>query len=93
MKAIPPKMDSTQSGLHQRYIVTKSEGVDDPRAIYFVLRLDSHGSDPAHARACQEAALRYAECCDNPRLASDLVSLVAFHRGQLAAREVEENWK
>lgn len=89
MKDIPRKFDSTAGGLHQRYNVTKLEGQTDSNAIYFVLRVDGFGGDQAHIRACQEAALRYAECCDNPRLASDLVSLVAYHRGILAAREVQ----
>lgn len=49
------------NGLHQRYRITKADGTPcDPDAMYFVLRLDSGGSDAAHIRACRSAAKVYA---------------------------------
>lgn len=55
-----------QQGLYGKYIVSKADGTPiDPSADYFVLRLDS---DPA----AREAALRYADACDNTALAAQL---------------------
>lgn len=56
---IPTKSENPK-GLHQRYKITKVDGSPtDPRAVYFVLRLDGFGDDPGHIRACREAALAY----------------------------------
>lgn len=59
------------NGLYHRYIVTHTDGTPtDPAAIYFVLRLDSHGSDPDHIRACRSALKKYASrLVAHPRLA------------------------
>jgi hypothetical protein len=56
-----PGKDQNPDGLHQRYNVTKADGSPtDPNAVYFVLRLDSGGSDPKHIAACRQAARVYA---------------------------------
>ena len=48
-------------GLHKRYIVSKANGEPvDPRSVYFVLRLDGHGDDMDHIKACRVAAWEYA---------------------------------
>lgn len=48
------------NGLHQRYVVAKASGEPiDPKAVYFVLRLDTDGDDEAHTEACREAARAY----------------------------------
>lgn len=80
MSAMPPK-EANPSGLHQRYNVTKVSGKPvDPMATYFVLRLDSHGDDYDHIRACRAAADAYADVAgDVPHLeqiAADLRTLV-----------------
>jgi hypothetical protein len=62
-------------GLYGRYIVRKADGSPtDPRAEYFVLRLDEHGSDPIHIEACRAAAMVYADLIEPylPQLAADL---------------------
>jgi len=59
-------------GLYQKYIIEKADGSPtDPKAVYFVLRLDT---DPA----AREAASAYASACQeaNSQLASDLWALV-----------------
>ena len=62
MKEIPTQRDNPH-GLHLRYAVSKADGsASDPRAVYFVLRLDPSGSDPGHIAACRAAARAY---CDN----------------------------
>ncbi|WP_219824447.1 hypothetical protein, partial [Enterobacter cloacae complex sp. 4DZ1-17B1] len=53
--------EQNPNGFHSRYSVTKADGSPcDPDAIYFVLRVDSGGSDPKHIAACRAALLRYA---------------------------------
>ncbi len=57
-----PTQDENPHGLHQRYVVAKADGTPvDPLAIYFVLRIDAHGDDPAHIEACRAAAIAYAD--------------------------------
>jgi hypothetical protein len=71
-------------GLHQRYKVTKADGSPiDPNSVYFVLRLDGGGKDPAHIKACREAAKAYFQSVfSNPdakhltKMANELRSLV-----------------
>lgn len=49
-------------GLYGRYVIAKSDGTPiDPRARYFVLRLDEYGDDQEHVAACRAAA---HEWCD-----------------------------
>lgn len=63
------------AGLFRKYHITKADGRPiDPDAEYFVLRLDSGGSDQQHVNACRRAVLLYAECIQShlPRLADDL---------------------
>lgn len=67
------------AGLYGRYIVTKADGTPtDPRAVYFVLRLDGHGDDEGHIEACRKAA--YAWCDHAPehlrQVADDLRQLL-----------------
>jgi hypothetical protein len=63
------------NGLHQRYYVEKVNGDPiDPRAEYFILRLDDFGTDPKHIAACRKAIMTYANEIENhlPQLAQDL---------------------
>ncbi len=56
-----PQLADNPHGLHRRYNVTKADGSPvDPRAIYFVLRLDQYGDDQEHTKACRQAARVYA---------------------------------
>lgn len=61
-RLVIPSAAANPGGLHGRY---KTEHVDgrpiDPRATYFVLRLDSFGDDELHAEACRFAAKGYAQ--------------------------------
>lgn len=61
MKKIPTQKENPK-GLHQRYIVSKTNGepVDD-YAEYFVLRLDTGGDDLKHIKACRKAIRKYAK--------------------------------
>lgn len=57
-----PTPQENPKGLHSRYNVTKTDGSPcDPRAVYFVLRLDGFGRDAGHIAACRAAARKYAE--------------------------------
>lgn len=63
------------NGLHLRYVIRKSNGQPiDPKAEYFVLRLDNAGTDPVHVAACRKAVLVYAEAIKAhlPLLAKDI---------------------
>ena len=51
-----PTREQHPTGLHQRYRVEKLNGENDPRAFYFVLRLDWHGDDQTWIRCCRLAA-------------------------------------
>ena len=85
-------------GLYQRYVVSKKheeeDGKTDPEAVYFILRLDAKGKDPKHARACQRAALTYAEGMRGhiPQLADELVRLVSRCAAELEMRSVVEEF-
>lgn len=73
---IPTKAQNPD-GLHQRYIISKTDGSPvDKGAEYFVLRLDDGGGDPAHVMACRVAVLAYAQAIQAhlPKLARDLQS-------------------
>lgn len=67
--------EENPEGFHHRYYVTKLDGETDPRAEYFVLRLDNFGKDSRHIEACRKAILVYAEEIKDhlPGLAADLV--------------------
>lgn len=57
-----PTPTENPDGLHTPYIISKANGEPvDPAAEYFVLRLDSKGSDPKHMAACRKAVLVYAD--------------------------------
>lgn len=59
-------------GLYQKYRIEKTDGTPtDPKAVYFVLRLDTD-------LAARRAAATYAHACgeDNPQLAADLLALL-----------------
>lgn len=70
----------TQGFDPNRYIVTRADGTRDPRAKYFVLRYDEHGSDPKHVAACRVGFFAYAIALNNvghlPELAHDIVKIV-----------------
>ena len=75
MKTIPTREENPK-GLHQRYIVTKTDGEPiDENAEYFILRVDKNGSDPRHIAACRKAVLCYANEIKNhlPELSKDLI--------------------
>jgi hypothetical protein len=70
-----PTQTQNPKGLHQRYIVSKTSGEPvDPRAEYFILRLDRHGKDLAHINACRKAVLMYAYEMEHilPELSADI---------------------
>jgi hypothetical protein len=74
---IPSKADNPD-GLHRRYNVTKADGSPtDPKAVYFVLRLDWGGSDHGHIAACREAARAYFRAAP-PHLKQMAVELAAL---------------
>ena len=81
-------------GLYRRYKIEKAntelDGADDPDAQYFVLRLDSGGDDYAHVKACQRAALEYANQIrpHNPDLADDVVRLVAACTAETVLKDI-----
>lgn len=82
-----PSQTENPNGLHQRYQVRKADGSEcDPRAIYFVLRLDDHAKDAEHAAACRAAALAYAEAAP-PHL-----SQLARELEELVLNQLEENF-
>lgn len=88
-KPIPAKPQNP-NGLHRRYEVRKADGSPvDPNAVYFVLRLDSDGTDPDHIQACRVAALAYSDQFPVGhrlrRLADELRELVE----EIEAREPE----
>ena len=59
------------NGLVNKYRIIKLEGVTDPFAQYFVLRMDT---DP-HARAAARAYAKSVQY-ENPKLADELLNLV-----------------
>lgn len=66
-------------GLHRRYFIQKVDSenrlkLTDPGSEYFVLRLDEHGSDREHIKACRIAAHAYADAIQAhlPALAKDI---------------------
>jgi hypothetical protein len=70
---IPTKKQNPR-GLHRHYAVTKADGSRcDPKAEYFVLRLDCRADD-WHRFACRMAIHAYADAIENvePMLAADL---------------------
>ncbi len=57
-----PSIKDNPNGLHARYQIRKADGSEcDPRAVYFVLRLDGFGNDKGHIFACRQAARVYAK--------------------------------
>ncbi len=79
-----PTREKNPSGLHQRYAVAKTDGNPiDPRAVYFVLRLDGFGDDESHIAASRVAALAYCDAIEKMgvdhllKLAGELRQLVA----------------
>lgn len=70
--------DVREHGLMARYVISKANGeAVDPSAEYFVLRLDSGGSDSKHIEACRIAIREYANAIRDhlPLLARDLDAL------------------
>jgi hypothetical protein len=54
MKKQIPTQKENPNGLHQHYYIEKVNGEPiDPRAEYFILRVDLNGSDPNHIIACK----------------------------------------
>ncbi len=64
-----------EKGLIHKYNITKTDGTPvNPKAKYFILRLDKHQSDPIHRKACLKAIIYYAtEIAEHlPALSKDL---------------------
>lgn len=81
-----PTRNENPKGLHQKYVIRKVTGIDsitrklktkpvDEGSEYFVLRLDSGGSDKNHINACRKAVCHYAELIKDhlPELSKDLI--------------------
>ncbi len=68
------KTDIKKKGLLMRYKVSKRVGKTDPKAEYFVLRLDEGGSDKKHIASCRVAIQAYADAIEKhiPKLAKDI---------------------
>lgn len=78
-----PTKEENPDGLHGRYVISKADGSPvDPDAVYFVLRLDSGGSDHKHVAACRAALEAYGDKLDElehlPELKSDVYQLIDF---------------
>lgn len=74
-----PTPEENPNGLHGRYKVTKADGSPcDPKAIYFVLRIDGNGSDLEHIAACRLAAMKYVQNAPDhlQQMANELQSLL-----------------
>jgi hypothetical protein len=57
-----PTAAENPNGLHKRYEVSLTSGKPiDPRAVYFVLRLDQFGKDEDHLMCCREAARTWCQ--------------------------------
>jgi effector-binding domain-containing protein len=55
-----PAEANNPNGLYRKYTITKTDGSQcDPKAKYFVLRLDRNGKDDGHIEACRAAACAY----------------------------------
>lgn len=95
MKTIPTQ-EKNPKGLHQRYIVSKTDGepVDD-FAEYFVLRLDEGGNDIKHIKACRKAIRTYAKKIKNhlPQLSQDLLERYPKIKGSKCKCKKENNCK
>lgn len=75
MAKLPFKSENPE-GLYGKYIIEKVNGNKiDRDAEYFILRLDSGGSDTKHFSACRKAIMTYAdEIKDHlPKLSKDLI--------------------
>lgn len=72
-----------KKGLYGKYIISKSDGSEvDPKAQYFVLRLDENQKDENHLRACRKAIKIYAKEIERtlPFLAQDLKKMYPVKR-------------
>lgn len=71
-----PSASENPKGLHHRYVVASKVSGEavDPRAEYFVLRVDKYGDDPRHINCCRAAILVYAKEIEPfmPELAADI---------------------
>lgn len=85
-----PEQHENPNGLHGRYFIQKivpnpkwEPGRGGPRYFkvpteqdseYFIMRLDSGGSDPEHIKACRIGVNAYADAIEHhlPQLAKDL---------------------
>lgn len=67
----------------------------DPKAEYFVLRLDDFGRDPVHIAACRKAVLCYAKAIELhlPQLAQDLMDRYGPQSYKSKAKEQEEYYR
>lgn len=69
-------IEKPKDGLYNKYLVRKANNCAiDPRAEYFVLRLDDFGKDKKHIKACRKAIIAYAKDIKPhlPKLSADLL--------------------
>lgn len=77
-----PNRDENPNGFHSKYNISKLNGKPlDPRAEFFILRLDEHSSDQVHILACRNAVLAYADsiAATKPAMALDLYGRYNSH--------------
>ena len=70
-----PDKDKNPGGLYRKYNISRTDGKElDPKAEFFILRLDEHGFNHNHINACRKAILAYADeiAVRNPKMAKDL---------------------
>jgi hypothetical protein len=86
------RKDNYDQSLYARYKVSKAhpetDGPDDPKAIYFVLRIDSEGGDEDHIKACQAAAMEFCRRTKNQHMADDLRRILIEQTALLAAKNI-----
>lgn len=91
MSDLPTKKENPD-GLYNRYTISKKSGkAIDPRAEYFVLRLDEHGDDQKHIEACRIAIRAYAHAIDNhiPKLADDLLKRYCGYKERKVSKVIK----
>lgn len=69
------EISPAKEGLYKKYIISKpNDGWVDPKAEYFVFRLDDNCKDKVHLNACRQAMGTYWKNIkeDKPQLANDI---------------------
>ena len=81
--------ESEKDRLYKKFHVERTDGLDDPSAFYFVLRLDDNG-DPYTTRAARIAMLNYAKGIEAyyPGLAEDIRTYILAKDGSLVVHAI-----